>query len=144
MIYTSHELRPNPFHANYILNMYNMSYMYLNKILFKPRMGIRMRRRICKTILVSFLLRRIRIFTAMPLVWYFKWNIVSKILEKKEKKVWAKKWFDRGSGIDYLTDVSANFIKVLLKNAGHGKEMIDFGDLDSIFRITRDLWIKGW
>ena len=28
--------RPNPFHANYILNVYNMSYMYLNKILFKP------------------------------------------------------------------------------------------------------------
>ena len=28
--------RLNPFHANYILNVYNMSYMYLNKILFKP------------------------------------------------------------------------------------------------------------
>ena len=28
--------RPNPFHANYILNVYNMSYVYLNKTLFKP------------------------------------------------------------------------------------------------------------
>ena len=28
--------RPNPFHANYILNVYSISYMYLNKILFKP------------------------------------------------------------------------------------------------------------
>ena len=30
--------RPNPLHANYILNVYNMSYMYLNKILFKSRL----------------------------------------------------------------------------------------------------------
>ena len=28
--------RPNPFHANYFLNVYNMSSMHLNKILFKP------------------------------------------------------------------------------------------------------------
>ena len=28
--------RPNPFHAKYFLNVYNMSFMYLNKILFKP------------------------------------------------------------------------------------------------------------
>ena len=28
--------RPNPVHANYFLNVYNMSSMYLNKILFKP------------------------------------------------------------------------------------------------------------
>ena len=28
--------RPNPFHANYFMNIYNMSSMYLNKILFKP------------------------------------------------------------------------------------------------------------
>ena len=28
--------RPNPFHANYIMNVYNMSYMYSNKILYKP------------------------------------------------------------------------------------------------------------
>ena len=28
--------RPNPFHANYFLNVYNMSSMYLNKIMFKP------------------------------------------------------------------------------------------------------------
>ena len=46
--YTSHEMvrkrsieamsfRLNPFHAIYILSVYNMSYMYLNKILFKPR-----------------------------------------------------------------------------------------------------------
>ena len=34
--------RPNPFHANYILNMYNMSYiMYLNKILFKPNQYVK-------------------------------------------------------------------------------------------------------
>ena len=26
----------NPCHANYILNVYNMSYVYLNKILCKP------------------------------------------------------------------------------------------------------------
>ena len=29
--------RPNPFHANYFLNIYNLSSMHLNKILFKPR-----------------------------------------------------------------------------------------------------------
>ena len=28
--------RPNPFHANYFLNVYNLSAMHLNKILFKP------------------------------------------------------------------------------------------------------------
>ena len=28
--------RPNPFHADYILNVCNMSYRYLNNILFKP------------------------------------------------------------------------------------------------------------
>ena len=28
--------RPNPFHAKYFLNVYNMSFMYLTKILFKP------------------------------------------------------------------------------------------------------------
>ena len=27
--------RPNPFHTTYILNAYNMSYIYLNKLLFK-------------------------------------------------------------------------------------------------------------
>ena len=31
--------RPNPFHANYFLNVYNMSSMYLNEILFKLRPG---------------------------------------------------------------------------------------------------------
>ena len=28
--------RPNPFHANYFLNVYNLSSMHLNKILLKP------------------------------------------------------------------------------------------------------------
>ena len=37
---TSQKLRPNRFHANYILSVFNMSYMYLNKILFQP-MSIR-------------------------------------------------------------------------------------------------------
>ena len=32
--------RPIPFHANYFLNVYNMSSMHLNKILFK-RMTIK-------------------------------------------------------------------------------------------------------
>ena len=32
--------RPNPFHAKYFLNVYNMSFMYLNKILFKPTLII--------------------------------------------------------------------------------------------------------
>ena len=32
--------QPNPFHANYFLNVYNMSSMYLNKILFKPKISI--------------------------------------------------------------------------------------------------------
>ena len=30
-------IKSNPFHANYFLNVYNMSSMYLNKILFKPK-----------------------------------------------------------------------------------------------------------
>ena len=29
--------RPNPFHATYFLNVYNLSSIHLNKILFKPR-----------------------------------------------------------------------------------------------------------
>ena len=28
--------RPNPFHATYFLNVYNLSSIHLNKILFKP------------------------------------------------------------------------------------------------------------
>ena len=32
-------IRPNPIHANYVLNVYNMSYMYLNNILFKSIKG---------------------------------------------------------------------------------------------------------
>ena len=37
--------RPNPFHANYFLNVYNLSSMPLNKILFKPSSLFMVRRR---------------------------------------------------------------------------------------------------